>query len=71
MELSLLADVARVSHRDVGLRLAELPVVGVESLVAVVKQVAFRVVQSWIRLVVQVAVPEKDKGHFETQNQSF
>ena len=56
MELPLLTDEAWVSHGDVGLRVAELWVVGVESLVAVVKQVTLRVVQRWVSLIVQFTV---------------
>ena len=59
MEFSLFGDVVGVCHGDVELGLAEVGIVCVEGLVAVMKQVAFRVVQGRVRVIVDLTIPEK------------
>ena len=60
VKLPLLADVTRVGHGDVALGIAKLRVVGVEGLVPVVQEVTLRVVQSRVRVVINLSIPKKN-----------
>jgi hypothetical protein len=63
VELSLFGNVFGIGHGDVELGFAEVRIVCVEGLVPVVKQVAFRVVQSWVCVVVDFAIPERSENN--------